>query len=164
MNVRKISLLALFIALSVVGAAIKIPAIIGSIALDAFPALLAAAFFGAGPGAIVGGLGHLVSAVIGGMSMGPLHFLVALEMALLCAIFAIFYKRGKRMLAGIIFLVGNAFIAPLPFILIFDVAFFLAIVPSLFIGSLLNTVIALVTIPRLQSIFQEAYFKAEAKG
>lgn len=44
MNIRKMSLIALFIALSVIGAAIKIPAIIGSIALDVFPAILAGAF------------------------------------------------------------------------------------------------------------------------
>ena len=43
MNVRTISTLAVFIALSVVGAFIKIPSPIGSMALDSFPALLAAA-------------------------------------------------------------------------------------------------------------------------
>ena len=37
---KMLSLLALFIALSAVGAAIKIPAVVGSVALDASPALL----------------------------------------------------------------------------------------------------------------------------
>ena len=46
MNVRTISTLAVFIALSVVGAFIKIPSPIGSMALDSFPALLAAALLG----------------------------------------------------------------------------------------------------------------------
>ena len=40
MNTKKMSLLALFVALSIIGAMIKIPAVVGSVALDAFPALV----------------------------------------------------------------------------------------------------------------------------
>lgn len=54
MNIKKITLLALFIGLSVVGAMIKIPAVVTSVALDAFPALLAAVYFGPLAGGIVG--------------------------------------------------------------------------------------------------------------
>lgn len=159
MNARKISILAFFIALSVVGAMIKIPAIIGSVALDAFPALLAAAILGGGAGAIVGGLGHMASALIGGMPMGPLHFIVAIEMAVLCFFFAFFYRKGKKLLASIVFVVGNAFVAPLAFIPFFDLAFYIALVPSLFVGAVLNTILALVAIPRLRSFFEGAYQK-----
>ncbi|OZU87322.1 ECF transporter S component [Virgibacillus indicus] len=163
MNVRKMSLLTLFIALSVIGASIKIPAIIGSVALDVFPALLAAAFFGAGAGAMVGALGHLLSALIGGMPLGALHIIIALEMALLVSLFAVLYRKGKKHLACILFLLGNAFIAPIPFIFLFDIAFYIALLPSLFLGSLLNTIIAYVAIPRL-SAFQGYYFKGEMHG
>jgi len=163
MSVRKMSLLALFIALSVIGAAIKVPAIIGSVALDAFPALLAAAFFGAGPGAVVGALGHMLSAIIGGMSLGPLHFIIAIEMALLVALFTVFYRKGKRWIAGIVFVIGNAFLAPVPFIFLFDLAFYVALLPSLFVGSLLNTVIAMVVIPSLSKIMKGVYYGREVK-
>lgn len=54
MNVKKISTLALLIALSVVGAMIKIPAVVASVSLDSFPALLAGALLGGGAGAITG--------------------------------------------------------------------------------------------------------------
>ncbi|WP_231889875.1 ECF transporter S component [Oceanobacillus sp. Castelsardo] len=164
MNIRKMSFIALFIALSVIGAAIKIPAIIGSVALDVFPALLAGAFFGAVPGAIVGGFGHMVSALIGGMPLGPLHFIVAISMALLVYIFAILFRHGKRALAFIVFVIGNTLIAPLPFMFILDVAFYIALVPSLFVGSLFNVIIAWLMIPRLVAVFQGAYQKGEAKG
>lgn len=164
MNGRKISLLAVFIGLSVVGAAIKIPAIIGSVALDAFPALLAAAFFGGGAGAIVGAFGHLVSAVLSGMPMGPLHFVVAAEMALLAFVFAFMFNRGKKLLASTVFVIGNAFVAPLPFILFFDVSFYMALLPSLFIGSLLNMVVASMLIPRLSSFIEGVYHKGAVKG
>ena len=159
MNIRKITLLAIFIALSVVGASIKIPAVVTSVALDAFPALLAAAFFGPLAGGIVGGLGHMLSAVIGGMMMGPLHLLVALEMFVLVFLFGIFYRQGQRYIAGIVFFIGNAFIAPIPFIFLFSVTFYTALLPSLIIGSLINTIVGLLLIPRLGTLFQNAYQK-----
>lgn len=162
MNGRKISLLAVFVGLSVVGASIKLPAIIGSVALDVFPALLAAVFFGGGAGAIVAGFGHMMSALLGGMPMGPLHLIVAVEMALLAYVFAVLWK--KRIIASVVFIIGNAVIAPLPFILFFDFAFYLALLPSLFVGSLINIVVALLLIPRLSTFFQQAYAKGALKG
>lgn len=159
---RKISLLAAFISLSVVGATIKIPAIVGSVALDASSALLAAVFFGAGAGAIVAGFGHLVSALIGGMPMGPLHFIVALEMAALVFLFAKMWKN--KWLASTMFVIGNALLAPLPFIFFFDLAFYIALLPSLFVGALFNTVVALILIPRLSSFFEGIYHKGAVKG
>ncbi|TKC14841.1 ECF transporter S component [Robertmurraya kyonggiensis] len=157
MNGKKISLLALFIGISVVGASLKIPAIIGSVALDAFPALLAATFFGGGAGAIVAGVGHMISALLGGMPMGPLHFVVAVEMALLALLFAYTWKR--KWLASVLFIFGNAILAPIPFIYIYDWAFYVALVPSLLIGSIVNTAVALLLISRIQHIFTRGVVK-----
>src|SRR4051794_20093391 len=92
MKGKLVSGLAMLTALSVVGAMIKIPAIVGSVALDVFPALLASVLFGAGAGALVGAFGHLLSALIGGFPLGPLHFLIAGEMAVLVWVFGRFYK------------------------------------------------------------------------
>lgn len=44
MKGKKINILAIFIAISVVGAFIKIPSFIGSVALDSFPSLIAGVF------------------------------------------------------------------------------------------------------------------------
>jgi uncharacterized membrane protein len=161
-NSKKIGLLALMIALSAVGASIKIPAVIDSVALDALPALLAAALLGVRAGAITGALGHLLSALIGGFPLGPMHLLIALEMAVLVWIFGIFYKQNKRILAGLIFIAGNAFVAPIPFIFLMNIGFYTAIVPSLLIGSAINTVLALIVIPRLSPIAQHALKKRDA--
>ena len=68
------------------------------------PALLAGVIFGGGPGAFIAFLGHLLSAFIGGMPLGPFHFVIAVEMALLVWLFAILYRKGKRMLASVLFL------------------------------------------------------------
>ncbi|WP_160723294.1 ECF transporter S component [Bacillus sp. USDA818B3_A] len=154
MNIRKISLLALMIALSAVGASIKIPAVVNSVALDAFPALLAAAFLGKGFGAITGGLGHLLSAMIGGFPLGALHFVIAVEMAMLVWVFGIFYEKNKKILAGLVFVVSNAFVAPSPFIFIMNLGFYTAMIPSLLIGSAMNTVLAIILIPRLSYLVQ----------
>lgn len=162
MNGRKISLLAVFIGLSVVGASIKIPAIIGSVALDAFPALLAAVFFGGAPGAVVAAFGHLVSALLGGMPMGPLHFIVAVEMGILAFCFAYMWKR--KWLASVFFVFGNTVLAPLPFIYFYGLAFYSALLPSLLVGSVVNTVVALLLIPRLHSFFKGVYDKGAVKG
>ncbi|MEH7010479.1 ECF transporter S component [Neobacillus niacini] len=163
MKSRMLSLLALFSALSAVGAAIKIPAIVGSVAFDVFPALIAAALLGSGAGAIVGALGHLLSALIVGFPLGPLHVLIAIEMAALVFIFAVLYKRNKKISASIIFILANSFAAPLPFIFFMNKAFYVALVPSLLIGSIINTVIALVAIPRLKALVKQDLIKKDVK-
>jgi uncharacterized membrane protein len=162
MSIKKISLLALMIALSAVGASIKIPAVVDSVALDALPALLAAALLGIRAGAITGALGHLLSALIGGFPLGSMHVLIAVEMALLVWIFGALYHRHKKILAGIVFVVGNAFVAPIPFIFLMNIGFYTAIVPSLLIGSTINTVLALILIPRLSSVAQYVLKKKDA--
>ncbi|MBS4192541.1 ECF transporter S component [Bacillus sp. FJAT-49705] len=160
MKSMKMALVGLLVALTAVGAAIKIPAIIGSVALDAFPAMLAAALLGGPAGAVVGAMGHLLSAIIGGMPMGPFHGIVAIEMAILAFVFAVLYKNGKRWQAGVVFVLGNSFAAPLPFMFLMSKAFYLSIVPSLLIGSVLNTVIALILIPRLSRLVTPMLSKA----
>jgi uncharacterized membrane protein len=162
MKGKLVSGLAMLTALSVVGAMIKIPAIVGSVALDAFPALLAAALFGAGAGAVVGAFGHLLSAYAGGFPLGPMHFLIAIEMAVLVWGFGRLYNHNK-IIASAVFIIGNSFVAPLPFIYLMNTGFYLGIVPSLLIGSIINTVIAMVAIPRLSSLATLGLTKREEK-
>ncbi|WP_026575290.1 ECF transporter S component [Bacillus sp. UNC438CL73TsuS30] len=157
---KMVSWLALFTALSVVGASIKIPAIVGSVALDVFPALLAAVLIGARLGAIVAAFGHLLSALFGGFPLGPMHILIAGEMGLLVWIFGVLYKN-KRIIASLLFVLGNAFAAPLPFIFLMSMGFYVTLIPSLFVGSMLNVVIGLLLIPRLSSLFETAARRKE---
>lgn len=163
MKNRMLSLLALFSALSAVGAAIKIPSVAGSVAFDVFPALLAAALLGSGAGAMVGAAGHLLSALIAGFPLGPMHVLIAIEMALLVFLFGVLYKKNKKAAASIFFILSNTFAAPLPFILLMNKAFYVALVPSLLIGSLINTIIAIVAIPRLRALFKQNLTNKDVK-
>ncbi|WP_338471480.1 ECF transporter S component [Niallia sp. XMNu-256] len=161
MNIKKISLISLFIALCVAGASIKIPAVVSSVALDMVPALVGSVMLGSLPGATIAFIGHLLSALFGGMPMGPLHLLVGLEMAALVWLFAIFYKKGYRLLASVLFVTGNTVFAPLPFLFLIGSGFYVGLMPSLFIGSVFNTGIALILAPRLAR-FYEGRFQKEA--
>jgi len=158
----RLALISLLIALTAIGAAIKIPAVIASVALDSFPALLAAALLGGPAGAAVGAFGHLLSAFLGGMPMGPFHGIIAIEMAILAFVFSLIYRRGNKRLAGMVFFLGNALAAPVPFIFFMGTSFYFSIVGSLMIGSAINTAIALVLIPRLAHLLKPILVKASA--
>lgn len=154
MKGKRINTLAILIALSAVGAFIKIPSFIGSVALDSFPSLIAGAMLGGISGGIVASLGHLVSAIVGGLPLGPLHFFIAIEMFLLVLLFSIVYRSGKKIFATILFVLCNSLLLPLPFLFFMGIDFYYAIIPSLFISSLCNGMIGLIIIPRIQGIFK----------
>ncbi|WP_106496489.1 ECF transporter S component [Lentibacillus sp. Marseille-P4043] len=153
MTTKKLCLLALFIALSVIGAMIKIPSFVGSIALDAFPALLAAVLISKQMGALVAGFGHLMSALIAGMPLGPLHVIIALEMAIIVWFFSVIYLSGKRKLAGLFFVFSNSLLAALPMLFLLGISFYLAVLPSLLIGAVVNAGVALLFIPKFVTLF-----------
>jgi uncharacterized membrane protein len=152
---KRASLLAMFIALSVVGAILKMPSAVGSIALDAFPALIAAVLIGSRSGALIASFGHLLSALIVGFPLGPMHVLIAAEMAALVWLFGKLYEAKKTKWASATFAIGNGLVAPLPFLFMMGTGFYVAIVPSLVMASVLNLGLALVLIPRLVPVFEK---------
>jgi hypothetical protein len=77
-------------------------------------------------------------------------------------VFGRLYKNNK-ILASALFIVGNSFVAPLPFIYLMNTGFYLGIVPSLLIGSIINTAIALIAIPRLSSLVSHRLAKRDVK-
>ncbi len=136
----QICLLAMFCALSAIGAQIHIQ---GSIALDALPAYLAALLLGGPGGAVVGALGHLLSSGLAGFPLTlPLHLVIAVEMALIC--FVTGWLKQKRNLStpvcAVAAFVLNAFVSPL-ILLVWPgmgLAICLALLPSLAAGSAVN--------------------------
>jgi uncharacterized membrane protein len=151
MSSRKIVWLAFAFALSVIGSFIKIPAFVGTVGLDVFPSLVVASIYSVGMGGLVAGMGHLLSALLAGFPLGPLHVLVAFEMVLCVFVYGYLYKSGKKKMAAIVFWIGNAIISPLPFIFLINWTFFIAMVPSLMIGSAFNVVIAQLFVKMFQT-------------
>jgi len=138
---RRLALLAVLIALSAVGSLIKIPSLVGTPALDSAPGYFAALALGAGSGALVAAVGHLLTALTSGFPLGlPIHGLIALGMAG-CALGTALLRRvaGRGVAsAGGVLLNGIAF--PAAFILVpgFGTAFFAAMLVPLLVASLLN--------------------------
>jgi uncharacterized membrane protein len=162
MNVRKISWQALFVALSVIGGMIKVPAPISSVALDSFPALVAAVLLGPAAGALTGAFGHLVSALMGGFPMGPLHIIVAIEMAAVIWLFGKLYTAGNKWSASLFFILLNGLVSPAPFILFLGIPFYISAVPAITIAAAFNGIAAYVLIPRIAPVFAKRYGRLHA--
>ena len=112
MKTRKIVLIALFCGLAYVGANLKIS---GSIAFDSAPAFLCAMLMGGLPGAVAGAVGHLFSALLSGFPLTlPLHFVIAVEMGLVCFVTGVLVKKSgwAIWLAAIVATVLNAVVPP----------------------------------------------------
>lgn len=160
MRNRPIFLFVLFLSLSIVGSFIKIPAGIGSLALDSMPALVAAAIVSPLWGMAVAALGHLMSAGLAGFPIGPLHLLVAVQMAVLVFLFGFLYRKHKPIVAIGLFVIGNGLIAPLMFWKMLGIGFVLVILPGIFVASILNVFTAGLLIPRLKTVWEKKHAKA----
>lgn len=149
MDTKKLVLAALFISLSAVGGMIKIPLGIASIALDTLPALIAVLFFSAPLAGIIAIFGHLLSALFGGMPLGPFHFLIALEMGAIVWLFAKLHNRNKNWIKWMAFILGNGVIAAAPFYFLLSPAFFYASVPALVFAASVNAAAAAIAMPSI---------------
>lgn len=149
MTVRQLTYTALFAALCAIGGLVKIPLGISSTALDAAPALVAAAFLSPALVGVSGLLGHLASALYGGFPLGPFHLLVAVEMLVILMIFARLHKAGKTWRKWAFFIIANGLLAPLPFYFLLSPAFFIGVLPGIFIATVCNAVVAALVLPFL---------------
>lgn len=99
---------AMLIALSYVGAQIKIFPNLGSIAFDSMPGFFGALLLGPGIGALVAGVGHLFTSMTSGFPLTvPMHLIVAVEMAVFAFAFGWIYKKSNGVIASIIAMILN---------------------------------------------------------
>lgn len=90
-NIKIITRSGLLIALSAIGAMIKIQ---GTIAFDSMPGYFAALFIGPTAGGFVAALGHLLTAITSSFPLTvPLHLITALQMGLIAYIFGALSKK-----------------------------------------------------------------------
>ncbi|HCX65719.1 MAG TPA: ECF transporter S component [Eubacteriaceae bacterium] len=91
MDTKKLVWIAMFVALSFVGAQLKI---FQSIAFDSMPAFAAALLLGPVSGALVGFIGHLLTALSSGFPFSlPVHLTIAVTMAFICFVFGYLKDR-----------------------------------------------------------------------
>ena len=92
----RVARMSIFTALSVIGSFITPYPIIPTIAFDSCPGFFSALYFGVIEGALVTGLGHIITAVINGFPLGELHFIIALGMALAGGAMGLVNKSNKK--------------------------------------------------------------------
>lgn len=95
-NSLRVARISVFTALSVIGSFITPYPIIPTIALDSSPGFFAALYFGVIDGLLITGLGHIVTAIINGFPLGPLHYVIALGMALAGGAMGLVNKTHKK--------------------------------------------------------------------
>lgn len=153
-NVQRLTQTGVMIALSVVGAMIKVPAITGTPALDSLPAFFAAVFLGPWYGAMTGVLGHLATALTAGFPLGPLHLLVAFEMGIVVLVFGRLHQWHKWGAFFVAF-VMNGILSPLSFVPFLGYGFFTAMVVPLMVATGLNLGLAYVLIHGRQWVLKQ---------
>lgn len=138
---RLIAEIAIFSALSAIGALIPIPSPVGSIALDSFPGYFMAIWRGIIGGATVCAIGHLLSAFRAGFPLGFLHLAITILMACVGILTAILKKRFNV----IVGLVGGIALNTFGGILVVPLlgwGFLFFLIPFLLVASTLNAAIA----------------------
>lgn len=94
-KIKKLTVAAILLALCIVGANVKI---MGSVALDSFPAFFGSLVLGPIAGAFLGLFGHLVSALLSGFPLTlPVHLVIGFCMMITMAVYALI-RRGDRSL------------------------------------------------------------------
>lgn len=144
---KRIARVAILVALSAVGAFIKLPSPTGTVALDSAPAFVAAAAFGPGEGSIVGALGHMFSALITGFPLGlPIHILVAISMIVFIALFGIVARKVNIWVAIPVGIFLNGVAGAALLIPIYGFGIFASLVLPLVVGSAINIIIAVAVV------------------
>lgn len=142
-TVKRIAVIAIFVALSAVGALIKIPSPVGTIGLDSAPGFFTALAFGSIEGAFVIALGHLLTAAVVGFPLSiPIHLFIAFQMAL----WALAYRFVQRKLGLIAAVVAgillNGVLSSFTMMAMGGMGAVLATMPFLVLGSAINVILA----------------------
>jgi uncharacterized membrane protein len=146
-TVKRVARMAIFTALSVVGAFIKIPSPIGTVAMDSCPGYFSALAWGYREGGIVIALGHLATATSVGFPLGALHVLIAILMSIAAILFRFSATMTpKKWSANLVIavLVGGTFNGLMALIIapLIGLGLAIAITPSLLVASYANTIVA----------------------
>lgn len=136
---KRITLMAIFIALSFVGSLIKIPSPLGDIGFDSAAGFTAVLYIGYVSGATVTMLGYLLISMGAGFPLGILTVAVAIEMFFIAIAYRYFYRINK-FLGITVGVILNGIVAPLVVLPVGGLGLYVAILPSLTAASVLDLV------------------------
>ncbi|MEG6567370.1 ECF transporter S component [Thermoanaerobacterium saccharolyticum] len=139
-NVKTLTLVAMLIAMSAVGAMIKV---YNTVAFDSLPGYFASLYFGGYIGAIVISLGHIFTALTSGFPLGiPNHIIIAASMAVCAYFYSLAYKKFNSYVAIAVGTILNGPVATLIFVPQYGWGFFFQMVLPLTIASFANVLLA----------------------
>lgn len=150
-KVRMITTSGLLIALSAIGAMVKIYAPLGTIAFDSMPGYFAALFISPVAGAVVIALGHFLTALTSAFPMTiPMHLLLMVTMGIIAYIFGLLARKNNGIISCAVAIVLNgpvatlisAFVASLLDLPLNGMIMFYALVIPLTVASGANIVLA----------------------
>jgi len=145
LSVKRVAYIAIFIALSAVGAMIKIPSPAGTIGLDSAPGYFCALAFGTVEGVSVIFIGHLLTAGIVGFPLGlPLHLFIALQMGVWAVAFRWVTRKFGFIPGTVAAVLLNGVVSAFTLFFIGGMGAVLGVMPFLIAGSLINVVVAAV--------------------
>ena len=144
-NVKRLSIMAIFIALSAVGALIKIPSPVGTIGMDSAPGFFCALAFGGVTGAVVIAFGHLLTSAVVGFPMTiPIHLYIAFQMALWALCYRWVNEKLGLIPAVIVAIILNGVVSALAMFPIMGMGGVLGLMPFLVVGAAINVIISAV--------------------
>lgn len=142
-KVKRISIIAVFIALSAVGSLIKIPSPVGTIGLDSAPGYFVALAFSGSQGAAVIAAGHLLTSAIVGFPLSiPIHIFIAAQMALWALAFRWINNKLGVIAAVAAATVLNGVLSSFTMLFMGGMGAVIGVMPFLVVGSAINAVIA----------------------
>ncbi len=142
-GVKRVAIMAVFIALSAVGALIKIPSPVGTIGLDSAPGFFSAIAFGSLEGAVIIALGHMLTAAVAGFPLTlPIHIFIAVQMALWALAFRWVNRKFSLIAAVIAGILLNGVVSSFTMMLMGGWGAVIGVMPFLVVGSAINVIIA----------------------
>lgn len=148
MKIKKLVLIAMFIALSFIGANIKVA---GTIAFDSMPGFLGSIILGPCAGAIIGVVGHFLTALTSGFPLSlPVHIIIMVNMAITMVLFSLTYKvlENKNLIMANIMaaIVGVIVNGPIAILMVMPVVGkgIIGVLPILALVSFINILLALI--------------------
>lgn len=142
-NIKRLFIMAIFIALSAVGALIKIPSPVGTIGMDSAPGFFSALAFGGLTGAIVIAFGHLLTSAVVGFPMTiPVHLYIAFQMALWALCYRWVNEKLGLIPAIIVGIILNGVVSSFAMFPLMGMGGVIGLMPFLVIGAALNVIIS----------------------
>lgn len=144
-NIRKIILMALFIAISYIGALIKLPGPMSTIAFDSFAAYLGGLVLGGFNGGFIGMLAHLFVSMTSGFPLSlPVHIIISLMMFVSVFSYSYLVKKYNLFIGTIVGIIINGVLMPLSLMLLpfMDKGFLISLIPILSLASFANIILS----------------------